>query len=165
MYGRKSRVRYALFRLALLLAGSWSTWVLAQEVPSAGKPDGRTPGFRITNLYEAGEDGYATYRVPAIAVSPSGTVLALCSARKTGHTDWVDTDTVVRRSRDGGETWEKKETLIDDGRNTVDNPTLIVDRTPAPAVDRFDHLFGRLRTQLGSRRGRGPQFAADAESE
>ena len=83
--------------------------------------------IRKTLLFAAGEDGYAVFRIPGIVVTSKGTVLAYCVGRKTPG-DWADIDIFVRRSTDGGKTWEPRKKLGDLGTSTVDNPTAIVDR-------------------------------------
>ena len=79
-----------------------------------------------TLLFEAGEDGYAVFRIPGIVVTTKGTLLAYCVGRKTPG-DWADIDIFLRRSTDGGKTWEPRKKLGDVGTSTVDNPTAIVD--------------------------------------
>ena len=64
------------------------------------------PFFEKIDLFEAGTDGYAHYRVPAAAVSAQGTVLVFAEARKNARGDWGTQDIVMRRSEDGGRTWE-----------------------------------------------------------
>ena len=49
-------------------------------------------------LFIAGKDGYHTYRIPALAVTTRGTVLAFCEGRKHSSSDRSDA-TVLRRSR------------------------------------------------------------------
>jgi len=80
-----------------------------------------------TLLFGAGEDGYAVFRIPGIVVTTKGTVLAYCVGRKSPG-DWADIDIFLRRSTDGGKTWEPRKKLGDVGASTVDNPTAIVDR-------------------------------------
>jgi sialidase-1 len=55
-------------------------------------------------LFNAGENGYASYRIPALVVTTKGTLLAFCEARKT-VSDWADITILMRRSLDGGKTW------------------------------------------------------------
>jgi len=87
----------------------------------------RTVGVEKTVLFGAGEDGYAVFRIPGIVVTTKGTVLAYCVGRKTPG-DWADIDVFLRRSTDGGKTWQPRRCLADEGTSTVDNPTAIVDR-------------------------------------
>ncbi|WP_428305705.1 sialidase family protein [Lacipirellula sp.] len=85
------------------------------------------PYFHTQPLFEAGRDGYRCYRIPAIAVAPKGAVLAAAAGRFNGHGDWSNTDLMLRRSTDGGQTWDEQQVLVNDGVNTVDNPCFIVD--------------------------------------
>jgi sialidase-1 len=92
----------------------------------AGRHDRQTPVK--TDLFAAGEDGYATYRIPGIVVTGRGTILAYCAARKDGIGDWADIDIALRRSTDGGRSWQPRRILVDAGKDTADNATAIVDR-------------------------------------
>jgi len=65
-----------------------------------------------TDLFVAGQGGYAGYRIPAIVVTPQGTVLAACEARRPTLRDWGHIDLVLRRSPDGGRTWEPARVLV-----------------------------------------------------
>ena len=58
-----------------------------------------------TDLFGAGEGGYALYRIPGVVVTAKGTVLAYCEARKNSASDWGQIDVMMRRSADGGRTW------------------------------------------------------------
>jgi len=87
----------------------------------------KAAGVEKALLFAAGEDGYAVFRIPGIVVTTKGTVLAYCVGRKTPG-DWADIDVYLRRSTDGGKTWQPRKCLGDEGTSTVDNPTAIVDR-------------------------------------
>ncbi len=78
-----------------------------------------------TTLFQAGEHGYTTYRIPAIVVTARGTVLAFCSARRGRGGDWDRNDIVLRRSDDGGDTWSEMAVLATHPEQVVDNPTPI----------------------------------------
>jgi sialidase-1 len=85
-----------------------------------------TPVFESTNLWNAGVGGYLTYRIPGIVTTKRGTILAYTSARK-GPGDWSDIDVVVRRSTDGGHTWDASRVLVGEGHGVTDNPVAISD--------------------------------------
>ncbi len=73
-------------------------------------------------------DGQACrYRIPALAASSKGTILAFAEARRTGGADVGDIDAVVRRSEDGGKTWGPEILIWDDGGNSINNPCPVVD--------------------------------------
>jgi sialidase-1 len=79
-------------------------------------------------LFVSGENGYHTYRIPALAVSTKGTVLAFCEGRKNGWGDSGDIDLVLKRSTDNGKTWSPQQLIWDDKENTCGNPCVVVDR-------------------------------------
>jgi sialidase-1 len=81
-----------------------------------------------TDVFVAGQGGYHTYRIPAIVVATNGAVLAFCEGRKNGAGDAGDIDLVLKRSLDGGKTWEATQLLFDDGTNIVGCPTPVVDK-------------------------------------
>jgi len=58
------------------------------------------------DLYEAHQGGYAHYRIPGLVATPRGTVLVYAEARRTGTSDWDDIDITLRRSPNGGRTFE-----------------------------------------------------------
>ena len=76
----------------------------------------------ITNLFQAGVGGYATYRIPGIVVTKSGTLLAYCEARKSGAGDWAEIDDLLRRSADGGSTWDAPRLIATAPPNAGRNP-------------------------------------------
>lgn len=68
------------------------------------------------------------YRIPGIVVTKRNTILAYTEARKTGS-DWAPMDLLMRRSVDGGETWEEYVVVegLESG-NVINNPVMIVDK-------------------------------------
>ena len=69
----------------------------------------------------------ASYRIPALAVSTKGTILAFAEARRVDGNDVGNIDAVVRRSEDGGKTWGPEIVVWDDGGNSINNPCPVVD--------------------------------------
>lgn len=88
----------------------------------------RGEGVSQKPVWESGTGGYHTYRIPAVAVTPSGTLLAMCEGRKGGSGDAGNIDLLLKRSEDGGETWSDSQVVWDDAGNTCGNPCLVVDR-------------------------------------
>jgi Neuraminidase (sialidase) len=104
------------------------------------------PFTQKTDLFNAGTAGYATYRIPGIVVTRGGTILAYCEARKSLQGDWGTIDIMMRRSTDGGSTWQEqrkivnlkgpvrqnpvalKQNLAKEGEITISNPVAIADR-------------------------------------
>ncbi len=81
-----------------------------------------------TPVFERGEHGYHTYRIPAIVCSREGTLLAFCEGRKSGRGDAGNIDMLVSRSEDLGKTWSKPQLIWDDAGNTCGNPSPVVDQ-------------------------------------
>src|SRR5688500_2995752 len=111
------------------MRGSKVALVLVLLFPNAGRA-GDKPAAE-TVLFESAKDGYHTYRIPALAVTPKGTVLALCEGRKTSSADHGDVDLVFKRSTDGGASWSAMELLYEEGgaaKVTIGNPCVVVDR-------------------------------------
>ena len=81
-----------------------------------------------TDLFTSGEEGYRRYRIPALVVSTRGTVLAFCEARRHTGSDDDEIDLLLRRSFDGGQTWEERQMVVSDGDRTCGNPCPVVDR-------------------------------------
>jgi len=85
-------------------------------------------GFhRSRTLFEAGTNDYHIYRIASLASSRKGTLLAFCAARKGRGGDWDPIDIVMRRSTDGGKTWEPLKQLVHNDSLPSDNAMPIVD--------------------------------------
>jgi len=80
------------------------------------------------DLFTNGDDGYHTYRIPALATTTKGTVLAFCEGRKHGRGDAGKIDLLLRRSADGGRTWGPTQLVVSDGDMTCGNPCPVVTR-------------------------------------
>lgn len=103
------------------------------------------PYFEQTPVFKAGEGGYEIYRIPGLVVTPRGTLLAYCEARKSAKGDWNAIDLFLRRSSNGGRTWDPplklvnpppgfpkneaalEQKLAEPGETTCNNPVAIPD--------------------------------------
>jgi sialidase-1 len=116
-------LRYLLpMALASSLFAILPAWAAEPKVES--KP-------RDTTVFAAGEEGYHTYRIPAVVVSKKGTLLAFCEGRKGGRGDAGDIDMVLKRSTDNGKTWGKLQLVYEEGGEkaiTIGNPAPVVDQ-------------------------------------
>jgi sialidase-1 len=92
---------------------------------NAGPPAGEPAKY---DLFVGGEDGYNTYRIPAMILTSDGTLLAFCEGRVNNQLDWGDIDLVLKRSFDNGITWGPLQVIHDDGAHTIGNPAPVVDR-------------------------------------
>ena len=98
---------------------------------SAGRLPAAEPPVQ-TDIFVSGEEGYHTYRIPAIVTTGRGSLLAFCEGRKTSRIDDGDNDLVLRRSDDGGKTWQPMQLVHEEGGAavvTIGNPCPVVDRT------------------------------------
>src|SRR5262245_58292726 len=94
-------------------------------------------------VFVSGQAGFHTYRIPSLLVSAKGTLLAFCEGRKTGRADTGDIDLVLRRSCDGGKTWQPTQIVWDDGDNTCGNPCPVVERSTGTIWLLMTHNLGR----------------------
>ena len=88
------------------------------------------PVLEQQTLWTAGQDGYHTYRIPALLVTAKGSVLAFCEGRKTSSGDHGDVDLIMKRSTDGGRTWSPHRIVHEEGgeaKITIGNPCPVVD--------------------------------------
>lgn len=136
MRQRLGRRFLAITFLAAWLIGDWgmSQSVLSAQLPSSkesgGKPVAKNQREGLTqfDVFVAGQDGYKSFRIPSLLVTPHGTVLAFCEGRKHSGGDSGDIDLVQRKSTDGGITWGPLQVIADDGPHTMGNPCPVVDR-------------------------------------
>ena len=105
-------------------------FVLPAVLCSTGAVAADDPGPLLAQqtLFQAGDAGHATYRIPALAVTKRGTVLAFGEGRKNTGSDWDDINMAIRRSLDGGRTWTAIQFIADQGVLTMGNPCPVVDR-------------------------------------
>lgn len=80
------------------------------------------------DIFRAGEDGYHTFRIPALLETKKKALLAFCEGRRGSRGDSGDIDIVLKRSRDGGRTWSPLQPVADMGPNTIGNPCPVQDR-------------------------------------
>lgn len=86
------------------------------------------PLLEKVDIFEAGKDGYALYRIPGIVVTKKGTVLAYCEARRTGKSDWDTIDIMLKRSTDGGKTWDAMRKIADVPGPKTKNPVALAQK-------------------------------------
>ena len=112
----------------MLRVWAWLVVIGVSAIAGAAKPAPiESPSF--VEVYQAGDAGFHTYRIPSLLQAGNGTLLAFAEARREGAADAGNIDLVVKRSRDGGATWSALQVVGDDGPNTVGNPCPVVDRT------------------------------------
>lgn len=68
------------------------------------------------------------YRIPATVMTKAGTMLAFCEAR-AARADQSHNKMVLKRSNDGGKTWEAMHIIADSGQDHLNNPCVVVTDT------------------------------------
>lgn len=104
------------------------------------------PFLEKTVLFTARTNGYYNYRVPGIATSPNGVILATGEARRGTGGDWDANDIVLRRSFDNGLTWDEERKIVDHashGDGLISNFVLIPDRDTGALHALYCHSYAR----------------------
>ncbi|MDW3646658.1 MAG: exo-alpha-sialidase [Bacteroidia bacterium] len=88
-------------------------------------------------IRKQGQEGVDTYRIPGLATTKKGTLIAVYDTRRNSSTDLQeDVDVGMSRSMDGGKTWEPMKIIMDMKRwggkpeieNGIGDPSVLVDR-------------------------------------
>ncbi|RLS57666.1 MAG: exo-alpha-sialidase [Planctomycetota bacterium] len=115
-------------------------WPEIRDLPADQQP--RWPGIssdpRVFHhvIRRGGDDGVHTYRIPGLATSRSGTLLAVYDMRHANGADLPgDIDVGLMRSTDQGKTWSPQQVILDFDRtipgskgNGVGDPAILVDQ-------------------------------------
>ncbi|MFD9438908.1 exo-alpha-sialidase [Streptomyces sp. NPDC060006] len=72
--------------------------------------------------FRAGQEGYASFRIPAVVATAEGTLLAFCEGRVGSRDDFGNIDIVLKRSTDGGLTWGPLQVAAENGDALAGNP-------------------------------------------
>lgn len=110
-------------------------WMLGACAAHSALPSRPAPGTAAGILLRApGDDGVKAYRIPGLATTNKGTLLAVYDMRHKSAVDLpADIDIGLSRSTDGGDTWESMRTILDmgghDAAEGVGDPAILVDRT------------------------------------
>ncbi len=124
-----------------------------------------------TALKDHGDDGIWSYRIPGLATSNAGRLIAVYDVRHASTLDLQDNiDVGMSRSTDGGHTWEPMKVIMDmgqwgglpDAQNGIGDPSVLVDENTGEifVVAVWTHGLGNDRAwnQVGS--GFEPQETA-----
>jgi sialidase-1 len=115
-------------------------WGEPQDLPESEQPssssDAIDPSVYRKILRQAGDEDVHTYRIPGLATTEQGTLIAVFDARnKSGGDLPGDIDVAMMRSTDNGNTWSPMKRIIDFDAavpgsygNGVGDPAVLVDR-------------------------------------
>lgn len=112
----------------------------------------------------AGDDQAAAYRIPGMATTNKGTLLAVYDVRYNNSADLQEyVDVGVSRSTDGGQTWEPMRTAMAFGtygglpkaQNGVGDPAILVDKKTGTiwTIAAWTHGMGNGRAWHNSQQG------------
>ncbi|MEY2246523.1 exo-alpha-sialidase [Streptomyces sp. BF23-18] len=90
--------------------------------PRTGTATGPGPGPGVSVPFRAGREGYASFRIPAVVATRTGTLLAFCEGRVGSAKDHGHIDIVLKRSADGGRTWGPLQVVANNGTDLAGNP-------------------------------------------
>lgn len=147
------------------LRGKWGS---PTELPADQQPReagvSNDPRVFHTTIRKQGDDGVNTYRIPGLATTPKGTLVAVFDIRHDGGGDLPgNIDVGMMRSTDDGTTWSAMQTILDfDSKergslgNGVGDPTILVDQ-------KTGHIFVAALWSKGNRgwKGSGPGLSPD----
>lgn len=117
-----------------------------------------------TDLFIGGDNGYNTYRIPAMVVSKRGTILVFCEGRKNSDSDVGDIDLLLKSSSDGGQTWTYQRVVHEEGGDAeimIANPCPIADIVTGEIHLLFTSMTKRLLYTKSSDEGRTWEMPRD----
>lgn len=103
-----------------------------------------------TIVFASGEDGYASYRIPAIIKNKDGNLLAFAEGRVDHAGDYGNVDIVYKISQDNGKTWGALQVAADYDKLQAGNA--------APVVDLLDPRFPKGRIFLFYNTGNNHEY-------
>lgn len=80
-----------------------------------------------STLFQSGTRGYHTFGIPAVAAMGNGAVVVAAEGGGDALRDWGQIDVVVRRSVDGGRTFDAHRTVMHEPGYISGNPCFVFD--------------------------------------
>lgn len=84
------------------------------------------PSF--SDVFVPATDGFKSIRITSIVITRNGTLIAVAEGRKASA-DQAENKLIAKLSTDNGQTWSAAKMIADDGENSLNNPTMVVDQT------------------------------------
>ncbi len=119
-------------------------WILGMAISAVAASAAAVGEPQFSDVFASGKEGYKSIRIPAVAVSRNGTVLAFAEGR-TVATDQASNDIILKRSSDGGKTWGPLQIIAEDGANSLNNPTVVVERKSGRVYLMYQRIPAHLK--------------------
>jgi sialidase-1 len=111
-------------------------------------------------VFEAGNHGYKSFRIPAIIRLPNGDLIAFSEGRVNGAADFGNVDIVMKKSSDSGKTWSDFKVVASNDSLQAGNSAPVVDLTDPDYPGGRIFLFyntgnkpeGKIRQGIGTRK-------------
>ncbi len=147
-----------------------STSTTTAETTTTTTVDNSDRALESTTVFRSGEDGYATYRIPAITRTGDGTLIAFAEGRVSTAADDGNVDLLAKRSTDDGRTWGELQVVADMDDNFIGNPSPVVDRESGRVVLLATFKAGadtelEIRTATGADTSREYLLTSDDDGE
>jgi sialidase-1 len=134
---------------------------LAIDAPAQQPPaplPAPTPAAAVP-VFTSGQDGYRSFRIPAIIKAANGDLLAFCEGRINGSNDFGNIKIVMKRSTDKGATWSALQIVASNDTLQAGNAAPVLDVTdpkyPQGRIFLFyctgDRPEGEIRKGIGTR--------------
>lgn len=111
--------------------------ILASSSALAGKPE-------FSDALVPSQDGYKSIRIPSVVVTKKRTVLAFAEGRGA-NADQAANDIILKRSRDAGKTWLPLQLVAEDGDNSLNNPTAVVEQKSGRVLLIYQRIPSHLK--------------------
>ncbi len=78
-------------------------------------------------VFQSGQEGYQSFRIPAIIDLPNGDLLAFAEGRVNGGADFGHVNIVMKKSKDEGKTWSSLQIVATNKKLQAGNAAPVVD--------------------------------------
>lgn len=99
---------------------------------------------QFSDVFIAGKDTYTSIRIPSVVVTKKGIVLAFAEGR-AARADQAQNDIILKRSTDGGKSWGALQLIHDDGANSLNNPTAVVEQESGRVFLMYQRIPGQFK--------------------
>jgi sialidase-1 len=98
---------------------------------------------QFSDVFVAGRDPFPSIRIPSVVVTKTGVVLAFAEGRAVAA-DQAQNKIILKRSHDDGRTWGAMQIVTEDGANSLNNPTAVVEQPGGRVWLMYQRIPGHL---------------------